>query len=882
MATQATTQITDFSRDIPGRYVCNGLDEAVRSTDRSLHPEARPFDAIIIGGGSFGSVLAARLMRLDTEHRHRILVLDAGPMVFTEHVQNLPPSMDTGEVWGVPWNSDSPHDWNRQFPGLAYCLGGRSVFWGGWSPYLIGSELASPPWPASVVRDLTTDVTTSLGAPASYLKQAADQIGTSAANDFVEGPLHSELRRVLYDGLTDRGAGRNPTLTGNRGRLDTADDLEAPLAVQSDSPRPGFFPFNKFNAVQLLIRSARIAQSEAEGASTGDPAQRDVFKRLMVVPNTHVIRLERDGRRIRRIVAKSLTSPDVTTIEVPDGGLVFLAEGTIESTRTALATLPNAHGLIGRNLMAHLRSNLTIRIPRSSFGAQLDPATNKELSVSALFVKGIQDRGPGERPGHFHLQITASGVGQLETNSEAELFKKIPDLDTLDRFSELTDDKIVVTIRGIGEMVGDRTSIDPQNRIILDTLGPQGPFDYGTPRALVRLEATARSADDPRGNRDMDLWDAMDGAAEDVATMLANGGPIEYLAGSGWISHPPALDARRDKLSSTHHEGGTLWMGTDPASGGDPAAWGVTDEYGRFWESDNLYAVGPSLLPTLGSPNPMLTGVALTRRTADHLVRRPAPATLADGFTALFDGSEASFRQWQFTGGGAVALVDGELVAQPGGPIGLLFYAAERFDDFVLRLKVRLPRPTGWGNDNSGIFVRFRDPRLNVPDRHNPAVSYAYNERAFVAVDTGFEIQLDEEARGDARFGEPDGSWFNRTGAIYKITEAGTGPGQQHYVNDQILAPGAWHDVEVSAVGQTYTVRINGRQATEFRNGDTYRGRPYREVATSGFIGLQVHTGHVAFRDIRIKRLVELPPAARAEARREKDDKPTSVAVMDA
>jgi hypothetical protein len=30
----------------------------------------------------------------------------------------------------------------------------------------------------------------------------------------------------------------------------------------------------------------------------------------------------------------------------------------------------------------------------------------------------------------------------------------------------------------------------------------------------------------------------------------------------------------------------------------------------------------------------------------------------------------------------------------------------------------------------------------------------------FVAAHTGFEIRIDKEARGDKRFGEPDGSFF--------------------------------------------------------------------------------------------------------------------------
>src|SRR5436309_769904 len=45
-------------------------------------------------------------------------------------------------VWGSPWRSQVP------FPGLAYCLGGRSLYWGGWSPRLTAADLAN--WPLEI------------------------------------------------------------------------------------------------------------------------------------------------------------------------------------------------------------------------------------------------------------------------------------------------------------------------------------------------------------------------------------------------------------------------------------------------------------------------------------------------------------------------------------------------------------------------------------------------------------------------------------------------------------------------------------------------------------------------------------------------------------
>lgn len=144
MSTPLTAQPTAFSKDVLGRYICNGLDEALASTDASRSPDARMFDIIILGGGSFGAVCAQHLFNQDTTHSHRILVLEGGPFTIPEHVQDLPvlaglnvpgatsiqdlrsqgqfgPDKPREEVWGLAWHSST------KFPGLAYCVGGKSL-----------------------------------------------------------------------------------------------------------------------------------------------------------------------------------------------------------------------------------------------------------------------------------------------------------------------------------------------------------------------------------------------------------------------------------------------------------------------------------------------------------------------------------------------------------------------------------------------------------------------------------------------------------------------------------------------------------------------------------------------------------------------------------
>lgn len=816
-----TTQRTSFTLDVLGRYTANTWQEAMDSADSTLRSDTRPFDIVVIGGGTFGATFAAHLFNADTRHRHRILVLEGGPLVLPEHQQNMP-MLETSEVWGVPWTPGSPFAPDNKFPGLAFCVGGRSLFWGGWSPRFIPSELPSPPWPQSVIHDLTQPVLPAGNPKESYLDEADRQLGTDISNDFVHGPLHNALRKRLYQALQSRATGP-VQLTGNRGALTGKEDLEAPLAVQSASSRSGFFPLNKFSSVPLMIRAARVAQEQSHGD--------DVKKRLMLVDNVHVIRLEQSDNRISRIVTNQ------GSYDLPAGAQVFLGLGTIENTRLAMHTFPE-NRLMGRNLMGHLRSNLTIRVPRASFGAELNPSKHPELQISAMFVKGIDS----QTGGHFHVQITASGVGNMGHNSEAEMWKKIPDVEFLDSLQQMTDDYIVVTLRGIGEMFPNTTDAPPPSRIELDRDGPQGPYDYGTPRAKVRFECT---------QRELDLWEAMDIACDEIAQMLGQG-TAEYLVNGVWQSTPGPHDSRHDALSSTHHEGGTLWMGDDPATS-------VTDPLGRVHESENLYVLGPALLPTLGSPNPMLSGVALTRRTADTILRRPpATPTPEAGFRSLFDGTEQSFKHWAFVGQGpgqgAFTLVDEALEAQPGEDLGLLYYATGQFANFVLRMQFRPHH----AEDNSGVFVRFRDPRHPAPTPESPTAPLPYGNKAWVAVHTGFEIQIDDLAR-------PNGEDRSRTGAIYDIPTTDSGPGTQRYQNPGALRLNDWNDLEIRVQGQTYQVHVNGVVTASFDRGNdpalAWRGKSPAEDPLSGYIGLQCYnrglanTGRVAFRNIRIKTL---------------------------
>ena len=172
-------------------------------------------------------------------------------------------------------------------------------------------------------------------------------------------------------------------------------------------------------------------------------------KRLMVVPNCHVTRLETPISQGAGQVSAVHTNQG--PIPVPPRGVVVLAASTIESTRIALLSFEGVLGydLIGTNLVSHLRSNYAFRLPRAAFPG----LGNRDLQASALFVKCRTN--PPYADGsvsHFHLQITASGLKGLDTNSEAELFQKVPDVDTIDVLRLADEDSVVVNVRGVGEI----------------------------------------------------------------------------------------------------------------------------------------------------------------------------------------------------------------------------------------------------------------------------------------------------------------------------------------------------------------------------------------------------------------------------------------------
>lgn len=855
---------TPLSRDVQGRYMCNTFEEA-----QATWQNGPGFDAVIIGGGTFGAALAQNMYFRSERFRdddafaprnYRILVLEAGPYILPEHVQNLPmlrlydpPASSIAElqpdssqrhslgarneVWGLAWHSP------ERFTGLAYCVGGRSLYWGGWSPRFLDSEMPTTGplanlWPASVVEDLKV----------RFFDEANRQLGANEANDFINGTLHEAMRARLLRALENGDVPTAFSLDGlplqvtdpaiDAGAADADQQrrerkLDAPYAINTTT-RAGFFPFNKFSSVPLLMAAAR----DAAGRSGGD----DNRKRLMVVPNCHVIGMDTEtvttatGATLLRVEG---LRTNVGYVPLRNDGdkqaVVVLAAAAVESTRLALLSfkaLPSEqYALIGKNLMAHTRANMFFRIPRTQL-AELGSDLER-LEVAALQVRGRHDYEDGS-VGHYHIQITASGTPSDDANADRELFQKVPDLDHYRRFSEEELDEVIpIAIRAMAEM----EPLNSGSFVRLDT----ELDEFGAPRAFVGLnqQQPNTGAMNFLTDRDRQVFEAMKQAMVQVAQVFDPN------------FSSPSIGV--DPLGTTHHEAGTLWMGEDPRRS-------VTNPDGRFHGVTNAFVGDLSVLPTVGSANPMLPGIALVRRLAKHLVSEgdgrlqgdlaptkpfrldprteapvihpELPSVDSDGFQPLFDGRSTAY--WRIAGKGQSFVIGDALQTIPGTDLGLLWCTLPTPSDFVLQLEWFLAPIDGVSVfvENSGVFVRFPHPDGN--GFHNPA---------WVPVLHGFEIQIDPQGRApDGRLHVPE----FRTGSIYSFN----GPEQA-----PDAPAGRWNHMEVRVEGQNYRVEVNGLQTANF----TYEGRDRGQLSSEDeprYIGLQVYGGsRAAFRNIRIKAL---------------------------
>ena len=248
-AEQVQVQDTSFSTDALGRHICSTWQEATGNGGPPVRRSGRWRRHV--------RRLLARPSCSAQRPGKRVLVLDAGRFLVAEHVQNLGrvgldvpapiwPTNDPGVarelVWGLPWRG------NVEFPGLAYCSGGKSLYWGGWCPRLTAGDLAAVADRHGPVPDRQLHQRSRARPASSRPPTSSPAICTLALwTEFVTAAASTAN---IDTGLGDHGV------------------QPPPLAVQGSAPVSGLFSFDKYSSLPLLIDAIRQDVQRLRGSTT--------------------------------------------------------------------------------------------------------------------------------------------------------------------------------------------------------------------------------------------------------------------------------------------------------------------------------------------------------------------------------------------------------------------------------------------------------------------------------------------------------------------------------------------------------------------------------------------------------------------------------------
>ena len=505
---------------------------------------------------------------------------------------------------------------------------------------------------------------------------------------------------------------------------------------------------------------------------------------------------------------------------------------------------------MGRNFMAHGRGNFFWRIDRERLS--VPPELPSELETAALHVRGVISTSHGT--GQFHFQFYATPNMAAQANSpEQFLYRMVPNLEDLDTILECPtgrQDRSRIRCTGgniRGQGVADRFS---KRRGLDERQSIRRSRRRHLPREWRRAARAKAFVNLVETNDDRVVRAAQTDAAFQFVAALAgvpvndardetNGAPVQFIrSGSG-----------EDRLGTTYHESGTLWMGEDYTSS-------VTDSQGHIHHVSNAYVTDQSLFPSVGSANPVNTGMALTRMVARGIMSRFASspvAALEAGFQRLLSNNFAA-DGWRYVGplfDGAIPFFD----VSDGGPVigagkeaglrsvlGVLWFSTRSFSDFILRLDFR----TFDERANGGMFIRAPQPViLDETNFYNSATEIQIDER-------GFHFDPPHSF-----YGHP----LNKTGAVYGVFPA-------RRVAQRVVGPrgssrsGLWNSYEIRAEGANISVLLNGRLVSsgtlprlQAANAPNAPNADPLFKRADGFIGLQCHTEVIQYRNIRIQPL---------------------------
>ncbi len=293
-----------------------------------------------------------------------------------------------------------------------------------------------------------------------------------------------------------------------------------------------------------------------------------------LIDRATVYRFELDDAQL--LVAVHYKLPDGSSHRLTAKNFV-LAANSIESPRLLLMSadplmpngIANSSNQVGRNLMDHVLFFHSFQMPMPLY-----PGRGPQC-VSGLHL--------GARDGDFRRKHAASKL--FISNAPDAHAEAIKLMKSDDNWGKLIPDLREALIHRAcfgGEI---ETLPDENNRVMLD-MTRLDPLGLPLPQITYRLSDYTE--------RGLNYW------------QMILGNLVQKIGGE-----PVASAAQH----SSHHPTGTLRMGHDPLTS-------VVDAQCCSHDHANLYIIGSSVFPSMGTANPTLTIAALSLRLAEHLLKR--------------------------------------------------------------------------------------------------------------------------------------------------------------------------------------------------------------------------------------------------------------------
>ncbi|MFD1547890.1 GMC oxidoreductase [Nonomuraea guangzhouensis] len=429
--------------------------------------EGAVYDYVIIGSGMGGGVLAHELTRMAAAKGGRmpqVLVLEAGGYLFSTHVGNMPRMQSTGAeanrtVWGLWYQYRSERyrtNSARMQVAEAFCLGGKSVFWGALIPPMIRREFES--WPRDVHDELRTQ----------WYDEATDLMHATP-------PALSDYRRTVKELL--------------RTQLKRFRQHEVQVAAESSVAHRLGIPSGIFSTAALLM----------------EDRLRDGWNRYLHVNLNHeVVGFEWDRSsgtpRVAAVRARDLIAGKDRDFRLADGGRVIMAAGTVGSAVLARrAQIGNEW--VGKGITDHPTYVWKFTLPSDAPGYAAHDSVKILLrgSVGSMPINVVVEMGIGLNQYRVDEDAVPAAADVSRMDCEIVFFPSVPLLDGNTVELDPVTGRPVLTMKPV-EIPGYLAAVREIGSRIIQIMGgdpaASEPFDADL-GAVGHEVGTLRMSEDP-------------------------------------------------------------------------------------------------------------------------------------------------------------------------------------------------------------------------------------------------------------------------------------------------------------------------------------------------------------------------------------------------